>query len=62
MARVRCYRCGIETLSLTGWGKHPRCGNCDAPLPIRRLGLRREDGEEPGVDAAVTLRREPDPA
>ena len=64
MARVRCYRCGIETLNLTGWSRHPRCGNCDAPLPIpsRRFGLNRDEGQEPGVDAAVTLRTEPDPA
>ncbi len=64
MARVRCFRCGIETLSLTGWGKHPRCGNCNAPLPIpsRRFGRRREGGEEPGVDASVGLRTDPDPA
>ena len=64
MARVRCYRCGIETLNLTGWSKHPRCGNCEAPLPVpaRRFGLTRESGQEPGVDAAVSLRTEPDPA
>jgi hypothetical protein len=63
MAKVRCYRCGIETLNLTGWSKHPRCSNCDAPLPIlkRRFGLIREDGQEPGVEAATAL-SEPDPA
>lgn len=64
MARIRCYRCGIETLSLSGWSKHPRCSNCEAPLPIpaRRFGFGREDGEEPGRDAAVSLRSDPDPA
>ena len=63
MARARCYRCGIETLNLAGWSKHPRCGNCNAPLPVlkRRFGLMREDGQEPGVDAATAL-SEPDPA
>ncbi len=64
MARVRCYRCGIETLNLTGWAqKQPRCSNCDAPLPVlrRRFGLVREDGQEPGVDASVAL-SDPDPA
>jgi hypothetical protein len=64
MARVRCYRCGIETLNLTGWSKQPRCSNCDAPLPVRkatRFGLVRDDGEEPGVDAATALSG-PDPA
>jgi hypothetical protein len=64
MARLRCSRCGIETLNLTGWTKHPRCSNCNAPLPIpsRRFGRTREEGQEPGVDSAVTLRTEPDPA
>ena len=63
MARVRCNRCGIETLNLTGWSKHPRCSNCDAPLPIAKRRLfSREDGQEPGVEAAATLRTEPDPA
>jgi hypothetical protein len=62
MARVRCYRCGIETLNLTGLAKQPRCSNCDAPLPVlkRRFGLIREDSQEPGLDARTLS--EPDPA
>lgn len=65
MARVRCYRCGIETLTLnlTGVAQQPRCSNCDAPLPVLkgRFGLVGEDGEEPGIDAARAI-SEPDPA
>jgi hypothetical protein len=68
MATVRCYRCGIETLNLTGWSQTPRCGNCNAILPLplaarrRSFGLAAEDGDEPGVDAATALRSGPDPA
>lgn len=64
MARVRCYRCGIETLNLTGWGKTPRCGNCDAVLPIPARGRFSavEEGEEPGVEARLSLSSKPDPA
>ena len=47
MARVRCYQMWDRNAQISGWSQHPRCTNCDAPLPIRRLGLMREDGEEP---------------